>query len=294
MLPNSVSSKLVFQDFQVRPQSEVSSSPFDQGFFCPDTFQAPIFCHALTLDKIKETLRPTILPKIRLIIHHLEADFIGKKNCTTVVSNIQDRIFGTGRCTKETLDGLLRDVLARKFNNKGLHYPTPFFRDGCLVFTFFVFQYDVMQTIRNFFDKHPKNKSHQQEIETYFSKMCSFTAIKKYIDGTQLKLVLNTSFIKENVIDQATSKNIWEKLNNIKILDSSGYILVPKEDVHHQLTHLDLEPQKKCHVLSVLNSFFSNCFDQHSVTDFLCQNCDFSMLFNEAVFNYVSSYEGFK
>ena len=47
-------------------------------------------------------------------------------------------------------------------------------------------------------------------------QMCSFT-IKKYIDGTQLKPVLNTSFIKENVIDQATSNNIWEKLNNIKI-----------------------------------------------------------------------------
>lgn len=325
MEPTKLSLSLVTQPPQVGPQSERSfhgaassvSSPDDQSsrlyhlqggplfqtsesthtklqnklfFFCPDTFETPTTDDSLTLDKIKETLRPKILQKIAVLIKHLEVDFIKKIDRTTFFS----RTFNPKRCTKETLDSLLRDVLARKFNNKGRHYPTPFFRDRCLVFTFFVFQYDVIQTICNFFDKHPKNKSHQQEIKTCFFKMCSFTAIKKYIDGTQLKPVLNTSFIKENVIDQATSKNIWEKLNNIKILDSSGYILVPKEDVHHQLTHLDLEPQKKCHVLSVLNSFFSNCVDQHSIEDFLCQNCDFSMPFNNAVFNYVLTYEGFK
>ena len=180
MQPINLSSSLVIQPSKVGPQSERSfhgaassvSSPDDQGsrlyhlqgaslfqtsqsahieiqnklfFFCPDTFQTPTTDDSLTLDKIIETLRPKILEKIVLLIHHLEADFIGKKNCTTVVSNIQDRIFGTGRCTKETLDGLLKDVLARKFNKKGLHYPTTFIRDRCLVFTFSVFQYDVKQ-----------------------------------------------------------------------------------------------------------------------------------------------------
>ena len=153
MLPNSVSSKLVFQHFRlVLSQNDHFMGPPHQYllptikvldyiiykgtslfqtnqsahieiqnklfFFCPDTFQTPTTDDSLTLDKIIETLRPKILEKIVLLIHHLEADFIGKKNCTTVVSNIQDRIFGTGRCIKETLDGLLRDVLARKFNKK--------------------------------------------------------------------------------------------------------------------------------------------------------------------------------
>ena len=80
------------------------------------------------------------------------------------------------------------------------------------MFTFSVFQYDVKQTIRNFFDEHAKHKSYQQEIDAYFSKMCFFNTIEMYIKGTQLKPVLNTSFIKENVIDQATSKEYMGKI----------------------------------------------------------------------------------